>query len=241
MNAYQHAKLTRARVIAALFTNPADTTSVFGLPEALGVFLARLGLVESLALRQTQSLEAIYLRRDAGFEDMAEATLGVAGLVYAHAGRASLDELAVKVAVKPGDVRRGRFEERVTKCQSVHDAVAAALDSIPETVLTPAMLAELQKTIDTARALLAAPRSIVADRTVATEEMEDAIRQLDAAITGQLDRVILPLWKRNPALYNKYRASSLVIDRPGTRPADQPEEAKPTPGTTPLAAVGPGG
>ncbi len=235
MNAQQHAKLTRARVLAALFTNPADNAHIIGLPEALTVFLDRLGLVESLALRQVQSLEAIYLRRDAGFEDMTEATLWVAGLVYAHADRAGLAELAVQVAVKPRVVTRGRFEERVKMCQGVHDAVAAALGTIPETVMTVATLAELQQKIDTARDLLAAPRSIVVDRSVATDELEEAFRKLDAAITGQLDRVILPLWKKNPALYNKHRANSLVIDRPGTRSADQPGE--PTPVKTPVSAT----
>jgi len=113
MNAQQHAKLTRARVVAALFSNPADTAHVIGLPEALAVFLDRLGLVETLALRQAQSTDAVYLRRDGAFEAMAEATLGVAGLVYAHADRAHLAELGGSVANNPSEVRGGRFEERV--------------------------------------------------------------------------------------------------------------------------------
>lgn len=238
MDARQYGHIARSSALVALFSTRPETNRITGLPAAFALHAAQLDLVETLVKRQAQPLALVLHDRDVAFTAMKIAALLVGGKVSAFAARTHSDTLALKVKVKSNDLDRVRFVERVRSCQRIHDAVAEVLAAVAPSGVTPAMLDDLQTSIGAARSFLTAPRTTVVDKSTATVQLAEAIRELTAILTQQIEPLVAPCEFTHREFFLKYRAARKLIAPPGATSDDVEAAASDTP-SAPLAPATP--
>jgi hypothetical protein len=119
------------------------------------------------------------------------------------------------VNIPASELSRSRFTRRLELMRQIHTAASSVVGQITDLTLTPAMLAEFKGKIDAAEAVLAAPRSNIATRRVATENIARSVAELEWLLRYTLDPLMELHRTVNPDGYVLYRTARLVIDRPG--------------------------
>lgn len=223
MDARQYSHIARASALVALFATRPEVDRLAGLPETLALFTAQLDWVETLVERQSQSLAAVIVERDAALTAMKIAALTVAGKVAAGAARSGRGSLALNLQVKRSDLERARLVERVRSCQRIHDTVAAEPEAAAAAGVTAELLADFHNTITAARGFLTAPRATVVDKSTATVQLAEAVRDLNEIITKQIDPLVAPCEFTHREFFLLYRAARKLVAR-SRGPADSAED-----------------
>lgn len=237
MNTLQYSEIARGRVIKAVFPTASETQLVPGLPAALAEFVSHLDIVETLAVRQAQRPEVILEKRREAMAAMEETALSISGRVASYAHRTDRFALELDVRLKAGELRRTRLEERVRLCQHVCDVVAPVIDTLVDSGVTAAEVEQLQKQVGIARDLLPALRTLVVDKANATEQLPAELRALNEIRQRQIEPLMIPLEKRAPALYAKYRSACQRIEYHGGRADDSAPVEPQTGGAVPAATA----
>jgi hypothetical protein len=191
--------------------------------QAAGEALARiLHDIETHALQQAEPLTGKARDRNAVFVRAAEAAHAVARLILGHALHRGLDDLVVRVDLALSAYRRGRMTHRV---QLMRQVQAAAVDATSQGVVlgvTPEMLADLDGKIAAADAVLTLPRTNIANRCVATENLRRSVQALKHLLQYTLDPLMDLRRETDLDGYALYKAARIVIDYSRERTAPAP-------------------
>jgi len=229
---------------AVLRGNP-EVANVPGLPERVEALSAKVGEINSLAIKQTQPTQASTLGRDQRIEEMVRMALGVAGIVQTMARAGNLRELGRTVRADPAIFRRLGVFDRVWLAQRIHEAAQAHLPELASYGVTAETLATLLSRIDVAEALLQQPRLSVVERRAATQQIETRLREVEGLLKLEIDRLVLQLQESQPGFYAAYVAARSVVDHRGgkrqkeTTSESESESASTSAPVTPLPAVQP--
>jgi len=246
MNKRQKSKLASFIAAEAVLRGNPEVASVPGLPERVEALSAKVGEINSLAIKQTQPTQASTLGRDQRIEEMVRMALGVAGVVQTMAHAGNLQELGRLVRADPGIFRRLSVFDRVWLARRIQEAAQAHLPELASYGVTAETLAALRSRIDVAEALLQQPRLSVVERRAATQQLDTRMREVEGLLKLEIDRLVLQLQEGQPGFYAAYVAARSVVDRrSGKREKDTTSEpaseATPTPALvlTPLPAAQP--
>lgn len=238
MNKIQNNKLTMFGSVEELLMATTETGGIAGLPAKLTALTAKLTELQTLAGTQTQPTEGQTASRDQVLETLVDTALQVAGIVGAYAHEKALPDLAALVDVQRSDFDSVRLVQRPLLAQRVHDAAAGALKVLAHPGVTADTLAAFQTQIDAARVKLKQPRMIVVAKRAATTQLATAFRDIEALLTKQIDRLLLPLAKTSPGFYAQYRAARQIVNVPGGRSTPDPVTPAPS-AATEMAPVSP--
>lgn len=213
MNERENALVTTAHAVAAaLETIPTASAS----PALLA---ARTALTDCLAeLNEHAGQQALPLpprtrARDQVFATAADATHVVARLILGYALAHDLVTIAGEVAFARSELTSGRLALRLQRMRQVHTAAIAHAAQLAESHLTHEMIADLDAKIAAAEAVLAEPRSNIAARCVATENLRLTCTKLKRLLRLTLDPLMELHRSTDPDSYLRYRAARIVIVR----------------------------
>jgi hypothetical protein len=202
------------------------------LAAAAGALKTTINEANAQAVLQAVPIKGRTKDRKAVFERSAKAALLVAGLVLAYANAKELHELAAKVRLKPYRFTHGRARRRIELAQQVHDAAVSVLPQLAPYNVDAATLVDLQTAIDDAKALLTAIRGAIAQRKLATENLEARLDAAHGLLKNEIDALVEATRDANPDAYKLYRSARMIVDLPG-RPG---EPAQPQPAADPAAS-----
>jgi hypothetical protein len=195
--------------------------------QAAGVALDNLlNEITTPSNQQSEPLTGKTQDRNKVFDAASDMAYSIARLVLGHALAHGLGDLAAKVDIPASELGRSRFTRRVELMRQIHTAASSVIPQVTDSTLTPAMLTEFRGKIDAAEAVLTAPRSNIATRRVATENVERSVIKLEQLLRYTLDPLMELRRTDDPDGYVLYSAARLVIDRPGD-PAEEETPATP--------------
>jgi hypothetical protein len=236
MNKSQLAKLAMYGSTEELLKAIVATSSIVGLPAKLTVYTNKLSALQALEGIQAQPTEGETKSRDDVLDHLIASTLKLAGIVGAYAHDQKLSELSALVDVQRHDFEALRIAQRPLLAQRVHDATEGVMTPLAHPEVTVETLAAFQEEIDAARQKIKQPRMTVVTKRGATSELAKSFREFESFLTGQIDRLVLPLEQTNSGLYARYLAARTIVNVPGVRSAPDPD---PTSTTTAPAAAAP--
>lgn len=236
MTGQQSDKMTTYDNTEVLLVGATETSGIAGFPVVLTAFLKELAVLRTLAGDQGQVTCGQTAVRDRMLEAFTDKTLEIAGIVGTYAHDAGRPELSALVDVTRGDFNTTRLVHRPLLAQRVHDAAAGVLPELAGLDLTAEKLAAFQQQIADMRANANLPRQKIGDRKAVTKQLAAGFRKVDGILGEQIDRLLLPLEKTNPAFYVRYQAARTVIGQTGSRSA-QPEPTQPATNATTAPAA----
>jgi len=235
MNMKQNNKLVSyAATEAVLKANP-EIAAVSGLRAKVVMLSEKISEINALAGTQTQPLAASTVRRDQIFEAMAETTLEIAGAVANVARDQALPELLQVVRVGRAAFRHLRRSHRIWVAQRVHDAALSVIDHLGVYGVTAETLAAFLARITAASEGVHMPRTTVAAKKAATEQLVSLFRATDALLRDEIDRLLIRLRKSQPEFFAAYRTARRIVDARGRRPASV-ETTAPAGASSPAAS-----
>jgi hypothetical protein len=217
MNAKQSNKFASYIAVETVLKAIPEIDTFPGLPAEVAELSAMMGEINRLAETQNSAVVGKRLVRDELLAAMAEATVEVATAVAAYADKQKLTELGQLVRVTPVSFTRLRKTERPVLANGILRAAQASLPELAAYGVTAETLTDLQARIAAAQEGLGQPRSGILDRKIATQQIASLFDEVDALLEGQIDRLMFPVRKVHPELYDKYVAARQIIDLPGVK------------------------
>lgn len=224
MKRFQNNLLTTAHTVSAMLETLTATSAPPAILAARTALDNLIGEINALANQQANPLPPRTLERNMLFDAASDAAHVVARLVRGYALQQGMMALAGEVDFAPSDLGRGRFAHRLQRMLQVQAAAQANAAALATAGVPAATLADLDAKIATATAVIAAPRSNIAARRLATENLFHPFRKLVQHLDYTLDPLMETYRQTDPDAYTLYRTARRVINRPGT-PAEDPESA----------------
>ena len=237
MDKVRSRKLAMYLAVQVALQAAADAVGIAGLTALLDVLKTKLDALFELTETQTQTTAGKTARRDEVVDDMAAATLEVAGLLRAHAHAHGLVELAATAAITPSSFVRMRMVERPVHGQRIHDAALPHAVALAPLGAAVDMLPDLQAKIDAARAIINEPRTTIVKKAVATRDVAALCAEIDALLEHQVDGVMFPLRRTQPALHARYVAARDLVGLPSRHAAEPAPDPSAPPDTATQAAT----
>ena len=239
MNAKSWATQTMGHSVSGALETITSTNDLPALSAKHVALKTILGRIAAASAAQSEPINGPRRVRNKALASATDLAVVVAGAVLSYAREHGLEELIVKVDISPTKLKTGRVARRLELLQQIHDAAASVLTELADYRVTRAVLADLQEKIDATKPLLVAPRAGIVSRRVATVRLETEIRRLTRLITGEIDPLVEALRLIAPDDYARYHAARVVVDLPGSSPAnDSPSAAAETAaGSAPAAPM----
>ncbi len=211
MNDRQTRKFEAFNTTATLLEDTPAATSVPGLPARLNLLRSKLHDINALACAQMEPTAARTARRDEVHAALATATLHVANALALHAATHGLVELAVIARVSPSTFVRARVSHRSLIARRILEAAQTERVALTEYGISDAVLAAFEALIEAAREGRDEPRVVIADRRATTLRLAALFREVDALLSEQIDRLLYPLHRTDPAFAARYLAARAVV------------------------------
>jgi hypothetical protein len=190
-----------------------------------------------------QTLVQTQLNKKGGVADKAQALNGVAdagfevaAAVRAFATASGDSKLATTMSYSRSEIVRGRDSQMLARCQSIHDAAAAAGTSLTDYGITPAKLTAFQNKIDAFASAKAKPRQDTTTSSAATKSLRELFAQADTLLNDRLDGLAFQFKDSQPSFYNEYTSARIIVDRPGGHGSKAAPSVVPAQATLPKAA-----
>lgn len=231
MNKVQFNLLNTAHAVSTEFETLTATSISPALQAAITALVNLMNQIKQIADVQAIPLKPGTRERNRRFEAAAEKAHLVAQLVLGYALGRNDDTLAGQVDFSASDFRHGRLPRRLQAMRQVHAAAQQHAVALAAFDVTPDLVTDLSAKIAAAEAMIATPRSRIAARRAATENLKQAFAQLERLFENTLDPLMKAHGQTDPNAYTRYLTARRVIDLPGT-PAPAPAAAsnnKPTP------------
>lgn len=241
MNRNQNNLLTTGHAVSATLETLTATSVPPALAAARTALDNRLSNIKAYDEQQANPLPPRTLERNQQFKVAADAAYVVARLVRGYALAQGLVALAGQVDFSATDLTRGRLTRRLQSMRQVHTAAQAHAAELVTAGVTAEMITDLDAKITAAETVLVAPRTNIAARRVATENLMREFAKLELLLDYTLDPLMEAYGRTDPDAYTRYLTARRVIDRPGTPAVDEDAAPKTNlkPAATPSLAAQP--
>lgn len=235
MNDRQRAKLNSAHAVRATLDKTNHRALWSSLPAFLELhdrFVAQVALIEATALIQSGDRTGITKAKNEARESLEASTLKLAGALTAYAFLINDEPLRAKASFPPSTLERlpdaevdDRAIELVTTARALlTNPPATGKPQLADFGINPATLDELDTRIETYNLLLGTPRAARGERTAATQNLQQALEDLDELLNYGLDTLIRQF--NGTTLEKEYTSARALID-----PASTPEKPPTSPTT----------
>jgi hypothetical protein len=224
----QENKLTMYEAVQTLLDANGDKTA--GYP-AFGGAVGRFGSTVEAIKGKSSELEGAGMGKVAAKnqaeDELVGALIPITSALFVHAGVKNDPELKQKADVSEWALRRMRDTELVAKASSLLKTANQYASGLGDFGVTPAMLTECQKKVDTYSTSIGQRESSAAERVGARTNLLELFDVADKTLTEELDRLMELVRGSQTQFYNEYFAARVIKDL-GTRhrPA-QPTASKP--------------
>ena len=197
-----------------------------GLPAYVSAFGDFEGVIQSIQgsrLVQEKDTKGVTQDKASAVEQVIEKALEVSTAVHAYATDTNNNELREKINYSPSDLKGARDTILIDKCQLIHDEANNVIGSLGDYGVLAADLTDLQSKIDAYEASVAKPREAITNRSTATTELENLLKEGDNILDNRLDKLMSNFKQSDPVFYSTYFNARLIVDLGRRGTADEPE------------------
>ncbi len=226
MNTPQENKLTMYLVVRDFLA--ANSTLTATLPAfAAGVtrFNSELSQLQALALGSDAETKGLTADKAAKKETMARLTGDISSLLRAYAMVEGDKVLETAAATTYSDVIRARDTEAPDLAERIQQQASGPLAALADYGITIVETTALGNAIAAFRAVVTAPRAVIANGTVSTQDLEAAFAKVDAELTI-LDRLNAFFRTANTSFFQGYESARVIVDA-GANHSTTPEAPVP--------------
>jgi hypothetical protein len=200
------------RLVTFFSENAARVDSLPAFRLAVNAFLAKLTALKAAAEAQQAVSQGVTLGKKAKRLALC-ADLGIlAGSVASYATATGRPELAGEMGLSDRDLARNSSTELVTICRRLLSMTTPHVAELADYGITAASLAELQVSIDTFETAKEAPRTLITERSGASDDVEALVNALYDDLDLHLDKIALRFSKTDNVFYNAYLGARKVVD-----------------------------
>lgn len=167
--------------------------------------------------------------KEAALAALGDAAHEVAGAVFSCAAENADYKLMCRVKFSRTDITKGRESVVVARCRDIHAAASEDVAALADYGVNAAKLTAFKKKIDGFEALQTQPRQDISNRSAATQQLRQLLRQADEILRKRIDPLVVQFKASAPEFYNAYQAARSIVDAPGARETDETEAPKPSP------------
>ena len=175
-------------------------------------FKTSIGKIETILKAQERGILGVAKDKDAIQDSMIDLSLRVAGAVFAYASDTSNLTLKGKVNYSRSELKRVRDSISGQRCQVIADEANTVIGVLATYGIVPADITLLRaKIIDFTNAL-SAPRTAIAERKGATDELTKQVRKTDVLLKEKLDKLIEKFKVSSVDFYKLYFDARRIVD-----------------------------
>lgn len=187
-------------------------------------FRLNIGSIENATEQQVKDITGHAKAKAAALTAMVNKTLHVGGAGMAYAEATGNRALAEEMNVVPSELRGYRDAIVAQRCQGVHTAANANAAALVGYGVAAADLTDLQATIDAYLALVASPRTKIAQRSAKTAELGALIRDTSKLLDRRMDMLMRGFMVSQPDFFSQYTKARQIVDA-GSRKSGEEEKA----------------
>ncbi len=212
MNTPQENKLTMYLVVQNfLAANVSLTATLPAFAAGVTRFNSELSQLQALALGSDAETKGLTADKAAKKETMARLTGDISSLLRAYAMVEGDKVLETAAATTYSDVIRARDTEAPDLAERIQQQASGPLAALADYGITIAETTALGNAIAAFRAVVAAPRVVIASGAVSTQDLEAAFAKVDAELTI-LDRLNAFFRTANTSFFQGYESARVIVD-----------------------------
>ena len=171
-----------------------------------------IGKVENILKIQERGILGVAKDKTALKDSMIDLTLRIAGAVFAYASDTNNLILKGKVDFSRSELRQERDSFCIQHCQGVGDEANTVIGPLASYGILPADITTLRTLVANFTSALSAPRTAIAERKGATDEIGKQVRKTDAILKEKLDKLIEKFKVSNVDFYKLYFDARRIVD-----------------------------
>lgn len=216
MNTPQENKLTMYLVVRDfLAANAAITATLPAFAAGVTRFNSELGQLQALALGSNAETKGLTADKAAKKDTMARLAGDMASLIRAYALVTGDKVLEAAVSTGYWEIGHARDAEAPDLAERIQQQAASHASALTDYGITAAGITALADAIQSFRAVVGAPRVVIASGTVSTQSLEAAFAKVDAELTI-LDRLNAFFRTANNGFFLGYESARVIVDTAAT-------------------------
>jgi hypothetical protein len=216
-------------VLQVLDANAAEYAGVAAFGTQVTNLHNSVDLIGQLAQTQTADSSGLTLDKAMLQGQMVDMALRVAGALKAWASDTNNAPVRQQADINKSDFTRARDDLRDDIAQQIHDLGNANVAALAPYGVTAATITALQTRIDAYRAAIASPRTAKAQKSTATDMMNNEFDRADMIIQDRIDGLIEQFKDSGTTFYADYKNSRRIVNTGDHSPATPPSPPAPPP------------
>lgn len=200
-------------------SNSASWNGLAAFENAVTRFSQKVTELENLAYKKSKALLGMKSTRDQKREAIAEQALYVSNALYAYASTIKDEKLKAEVHYSPSELS---YSPLSVFMRLVNGLINAANDNVNELAdygVDQSKIDDLTLAHMEFIEISNLPRQAIVSRKVITQQITNAVHEIDDVLKSQLDKLIVLLTNQDPTFVMTYEGARTIIDRPATRRA----------------------
>ncbi len=229
MNARQTAKLTMYRAVELICNNNATITkSNAAFKAVFAIFVSKIAVLLASQTVVSKQTKGIVTDKKTLKKILAKNAADIAALVFSYATRTKNQTLKQIVNYAMSDIEKLAAELVVPTCANIKKAAEDNLKDLADYGVTAAMLTDLQTDMDNFSGASPKPKVAKATKTTENANIKSTIKEVDALLKDEMDKLIVNFKKNNPDFVSDYFNARVIID-PGSNGGNKktPTDNKP--------------
>jgi hypothetical protein len=217
MNAKEEATVTMFRGIEQhLDVNSNIISTISALAAAVAAFKAKIADIISTEQLTSISLSGITVAKSNSKLALSQIAADIAAVIAAYAVATVNTTLEAEVNYSFYKLKRMRDEQLAPACQTIHDRAVEHQSELKDYGISAAKIAELQTAIADYAAKTPNPRTALGSRKTQTAHRRELLRQAEALLKKQIDKLIKNFRITESEFYNTYFNLREIPDAPTT-------------------------
>ncbi|PCH95983.1 MAG: hypothetical protein COB85_04090 [Bacteroidetes bacterium] len=217
MNSNQENKLSMYYAVQKVC---ADNNSVWtGLPafvNAFGEFEAVIQGIQDNRVIQERDIKGVTQDKGGAADELIDQAFKVSTAVHAYATEVGNNTLREKINYSLTDFGRARDTVIIDICQLIHDEAKIVVADLVDYGIKTADLADLLSKLSDYELLVAGPRNAITDRSTATGELDDLLKEGDDILKNKMDKLMNQFAGGDPEFVTQYTSMRKLVGMGGS-------------------------
>lgn len=213
MNAKKEAKLS---MYNAVLTHAEANTTITATVPAFATQVTTLRSIYNeivdAAQNEAKAITGVAMDKTQVRKAATDLALQVSAAVFSYAAATSNNTLKEQVNFTASDFRNMRDEMVVPNCNNIHNLANTHLASLATYGITTTVLSDLADATEAYADIIATPRNAVAQRSSYSDTINTLMKDADALLKLQMDKVALQFKTDNLEFYNAYKQNRIILD-----------------------------
>lgn len=210
-------------VRAVIESNQANWSALPAFASAVQTFGERLNALEQAAYHQNLALVGVSAVKNAKRAIVADKTYAMSSSLVAYAVVTNDVELFQQMKIAKHELDNCSKDRMLILVNRVLTRATALVNLLADYGIDQASIDELQVLRDELDAQMGAPRNAIIDRKGQTARIKSLVRELDAILKFQLDRLMVILKEDFPQFFQDYGYARSVVDHRNRRASASPD------------------